>query len=65
MTTKVLDVPTLFLVQNSPGQSVDLVIGRGNGSCEKIRLRDNQLKHLAMDAPRMALNGSTTLKLDE
>ena len=65
MTTKATEVSTLFLVQASSGQSAELVIGRGNGKCEKIRLRDNQLRHLAMEAPKMALNGFTMLKLDE
>ena len=64
MATKVTEVSTLFLTQVGPGQSVELVIGRGNGICEKIRLRDNQLRHLAIEAPKMALNGYVTLKLD-
>ena len=65
MATTVTEVSTLFLVQQAPGQSAELIIGHGNGKCEKIRLRDNQLRHLAMEAPKMALNGFTTLKLDE
>lgn len=63
-TSNMLEVPTLFLRQAAAGAPAELVISHGGQACMVYRLRDSQLRQIAIEAPRMALSGFITSKLD-
>jgi len=50
-----IEVPYLYLRKANFNQPVEIVIGRGKGECETIRLTPSQLRRLALDSTAFSI----------
>ena len=54
------EVKDIFLRQANFNELAELVIGRGGGACEVIKLRPSQLRQIALDSTQMCLGSNTS-----